>query len=248
VHHGASGDGHAVVHDVTGDVAAEHAIGAAPADRLVDRGPQQGGIGTDGVQQRWAGQQRRQRDPHLFPGGARARGEQQVGEGVDLVVGEPMRAVLVVYLGLNEDADEVVLGLLAPGGDDRIDQAVIRVAESGLRSAHCVTDVEGVLDTDAEAAGDGKDRDRGAKVDVQLAVPVALESVDQAVDGGVDLVLDLAFAGTKERCTSDRYRRCSAPVIRRMLLSSPGLPRLATSGSGDDENASGSRRARWHAS
>ena len=56
-------------------------------------------------------QQRGERDAHLLPRGARAGREQQQRERVDLGVGEPVRhAVVVGVLGLDQHADEVVLG------------------------------------------------------------------------------------------------------------------------------------------
>ena len=91
------------------DPSGEHRIGGLPAQRLLDRRPQQAAVGADGLEQLGPSQQRRERDAHLLPGRARPGGEQQVGERVDLVVGEAVGAVLVGELGLDQHADEVVL-------------------------------------------------------------------------------------------------------------------------------------------
>ena len=60
-------------------------------------------------------------DPHLLPRGARAGRKEEEGEPENLVVGEHMDlSVLVLHLGVDEHADQVVPGFAAAGLNDRL--------------------------------------------------------------------------------------------------------------------------------
>ena len=49
------------------------------------------------------------------------------------------------------------------------------------RLAEGFADVEGLLEGDAEAPGDGQDRNGGTELDVELRPSLALEAVDQEI-------------------------------------------------------------------
>ena len=115
-------------------------------------------------------------------GGTRTRGF--------LVVGEAVRhAVLVGHLRLHQHADQVVALLLASSGDDRRHDAQ-ELPEPDPVGGDRGTDVERVPDRDAEAAGDGEQRDGGEHVDVEVGGALPLDPVEQRVDGALDPVLD----------------------------------------------------------
>ena len=135
-------------------------------------------IVADGSQHVGALQKRGEGDAHLLPGGPRSGRQQQHGERVDLGIRETVRlAVLVLDLGLHQNADEIVLWRLASGGHDGRDDL-----HDFQRLPERFADVESLLDRDAEAAGDGEDRDGRAEVDIELGPPLVLEAVDQEVD------------------------------------------------------------------
>ena len=182
VQHGTLRQVRAVEVDVLGHPAGEHRVGRHPADRLLDHRLQQLAVLPDSFEQLGPLEQRGERDAHLLPRRARPGQQQQHGERVDLRVRQPMRAaVLVGELGLDEHADEVVLGLLTPGGDDRRE-----VRDQRHRVGEGRSHLERLLDRDAEAARDREHRDRRAEVDVQLGPAVGDDDVDQGVDGLLD--------------------------------------------------------------
>ena len=109
-----------------------------------------------------------------------------------------MGAVLVGDLGLGEHGDEVVLR--ARGGRSTIG-ARISATFGGSREA--LPDVEGLGDVDAEAAGDGEDRDGGAEVDVQLGPAWSTkESISRWTVSSIHLAIHhCALAGTNDGWT-----------------------------------------------
>ena len=71
--------------------------------RFLDGVAQQRSIGPDGIEGFGVQQEGGERDAHLLPRGARAGGEQQHGERVDLVVGQAMGlTLLVLELGFGQ--------------------------------------------------------------------------------------------------------------------------------------------------
>ena len=81
---------------------AEDRVGRLPADGLVDRAPQQLAVVAHRVEQRGIRSSADQQDAELAPGRARARGEDESGEPVDLVVGEEVALAVFVDLALDE--------------------------------------------------------------------------------------------------------------------------------------------------
>ena len=114
----AGGDVDAAQLDVLRHEPAEDRIGRLPADGFVDGAPQQLAVVADGVEQRRLPQQPDQQDAELAPGRARARGEDEAGEAVDLVVGEEMALAVFFDLALDELGDHVVLRIDAAILDD----------------------------------------------------------------------------------------------------------------------------------
>ena len=141
---------------------------------------------VDSLQQLRPLEQRGEGDAHLLPGGPRAGGEEKEGERVDLGIRKPVAgAVLVFDLRFDQDADQVVLGRRSPRRHDGLDDL-----HDLRRPAQRLTNVEGLLDGYAKAAGDGQDRDGRTEIHVELGPAVVDKAVDEQVHGPVDPVLD----------------------------------------------------------
>ena len=195
---------HAEELGVARDVPREHRIGRRPPHRFLDRGADELAVVTNGGEDVGALEDRRHRDAHLLPGGARPGGEQQHREREDLGVGEAVHhAVLVGVLGLDQHADEVVGGLHAPRRDDRFQDG-----EDARRVAHEeLADHERLVDAHAEAAGDGEHGDGGgAKSTLSSARPSSTKlSMSACTVCSIQLVIHhCALAGTNDGCTSAR--------------------------------------------
>ena len=98
-------------------------------------------------------------------------------------------AGLVLHLGVDEHADQVVPSLEAAGLDDRLHDVDERAQTETVRRDGGA-DVEGQGQRYAEAPGDGEQRDGGAELDVQVGPAVVLERVDEGVHGAVDPLLN----------------------------------------------------------
>src|SRR5262249_53084978 len=160
-------------------------------DRLLNRRWQQRAVGADSAELVWAGKQSEQHVPERAVRGFDAGWKQQPQEREDLLVGE----LLTVDLGACESADEILAGLLSPGGEDRRE-----VLLQCLRSGATALRIDGErqqrdrpalklrveLARQAQQAGDDLRRVRECELHDQVCAAPIGEQVDQLVSNLAD--------------------------------------------------------------